>query len=82
MERYWFRQKRFGYGANPATWQGWVLTVAFMLLGVADMAWGFQSGARHITAAVIILAALSALFIVVTYRLTEGGWRWRWGEKD
>ena len=24
---YWFRPKRFGYGAVPATWQGWAATL-------------------------------------------------------
>ena len=24
---YWFRPKRYGYGATPITWQGWLLTV-------------------------------------------------------
>ena len=28
MPRYWFRQKEFGYGATPNTWQGWVFTIA------------------------------------------------------
>ena len=25
MTTYWFRPKRYGYGATPVTWQGWVL---------------------------------------------------------
>ena len=24
MPRYWFRQRKFGYGAAPNTWQGWI----------------------------------------------------------
>ena len=27
-QRYWFRQKKFGYGATPNTWQGWVVVIA------------------------------------------------------
>ena len=27
MTRYWFRQKKFGYGATPNSWQGWALTI-------------------------------------------------------
>jgi hypothetical protein len=36
MPRYWFRQKTFGYGSTPNTWQGWLFTFAFvaLLLGV------------------------------------------------
>ena len=25
MPKYWFRQKKFGYGATPNSWQGWAL---------------------------------------------------------
>jgi hypothetical protein len=32
---YWFRAKRYGYGWGwPATWQGWLVTIVW-LLGVA-----------------------------------------------
>ena len=26
MSRYWFKPKRYGYGATPATWEGWAFT--------------------------------------------------------
>jgi len=39
MPRYWFRQKQFGYGATPNTWQGWLFTVAGALL-VSALAFG------------------------------------------
>ncbi len=32
MARYWFRQKSFGYGATPNTWQGWTLTLVGAVL--------------------------------------------------
>ena len=28
MTDYWFRPKRYGYGATPVTWQGWAVTIA------------------------------------------------------
>ena len=31
MPRYWFRQKNFGYGATPNTWEGWVLSIIICL---------------------------------------------------
>ena len=27
MSRYWFKPKRYGYGATPITWEGWVFTL-------------------------------------------------------
>jgi hypothetical protein len=32
MSRYWFRPKRYGYGATPITWEGWVFTLAIVLV--------------------------------------------------
>jgi hypothetical protein len=83
MTTYWFRPKRYGYGATPTTWQGWALilgTVAAMiavsvalrrnegpLLGIGLML-GFN------------VLALAVLF-VVTRRKTDGEMRWRWGDR-
>jgi hypothetical protein len=36
MTRYWFRPKRYGYGATPTTWEGWAFTgliVAILAVG-------------------------------------------------
>lgn len=30
MPRYWFRQKNFGYGFTPNTWQGWMFLLVFL----------------------------------------------------
>ena len=35
MPRYWFRQKKFGYGATPNSWQGWLLTIASAVASIA-----------------------------------------------
>ena len=33
-QRYWFKRKIFGWGWTPATWQGWSLLAAFMVVYV------------------------------------------------
>ena len=81
MARYWFKQKKFGYGATPSTWQGWVVTIvsALAVFGV------ILSGPvirDNVLRAVWIGAGLLVTVIVtvsITYRKTEGGWRWRNG---
>jgi len=35
MAEYWFKPKRYGYGATPATWQGWAVTLGTVLAMVA-----------------------------------------------
>jgi len=81
MTQYWFKPKRYGYGATPVTWQGWALIFGIVLamvavsvmLRVTEQAfWGL--------AAIVAfdIAALGALTIV-SHRKTDGEWHWRWG---
>jgi hypothetical protein len=38
MARYWFRPRRYGYGATPVTWEGWALTVAVVSIVAISVA--------------------------------------------
>ena len=79
-EKPWFRQRRFGIGATPDTIEGWVF-VGLYLLFVAGMVLWFDPDAGPSPAACwIILGTVSAVFLLVTWRKTKGGWRWRWGK--
>jgi len=82
MGTYWFRPKRYGYGATPVTWQGWAVTIVtalvVVLTSVAAPAMGAKSAWAFVALLVVDAAAIAAL-VVVSYRKTEGGWRWRWG---
>ena len=83
MTEYWFKPKRYGYGATPVTWQGWALTLGTVFAMVAVSLY-LRLAAKSLWALVALLlfdaAALSALAIV-SYRKTEGGWRWRWVDR-
>ena len=75
-EGYWFAPKLFGFGATPVTWQGWALTFALAAAILLDM---------HYIAAVmpklVIGLALTATFMTIAARKTDGGWHWRWGAR-
>ena len=81
MTEYWFKPKRYGYGATPVTWQGWAVTIGTVLAVVA-VSLGLRLTAKSLWAlAALVLfdaVAVSAL-VIVSYRKTEGAWRWRWG---
>ena len=81
MPRYWFRQKKFGYGATPSTWQGWALSIAGGLLLLVVVVTGPAIRDNVLRALWMILG--SAAVVVPTALLahlkTEGGWRWRNG---
>jgi hypothetical protein len=83
MTTYWFRPKRYGYGATPVTWQGWVVVLAAVLTMVAvslflrltePQGWSIAAMLAFDAAVLIALA-------VICRRKTEGQWRWRWGDR-
>ena len=78
MGKYWFKQKKYGYGAGlPIAWQGWVFLGAY-LGGIALII--ALVGDRPVWALAEIFA-LTAVFLYVGRAKTEGGWRWRWGDR-
>ena len=79
MTSSWFKPKRYGYGAMPATWQGWAVTLGTVAaMTAASLA--LRLNERHGWALAVMfgfdLLALAFLFIV-SRRKTEGGLRWR-----
>ncbi|OYY91234.1 MAG: hypothetical protein B7Y45_04420 [Sphingomonas sp. 28-66-16] len=71
---YWFAPKRFGLGATPVTWQGWLMTIGFIATVLGLARW-VPDPAMKIAAVIMILLP----FLVVVWMKTDGGWHWRWG---
>jgi hypothetical protein len=75
----WFAPKRYGYGAGlPISWQGWALTLGYIVL---LMALALAVGGRPL-AMIAAFIPPTVAFIVISARTTRGGWRWRWGDDD
>jgi hypothetical protein len=81
MPKYWFRQKSFGYGATPTTWQGWILTIAGCLAIFAVVLMGPAIRDNSLRVAWMVLGSAVVLVPVclIAHAKTEGGWRWRNG---
>lgn len=73
-ETHWFAQKRFGYGAVPVTWQGWLTTLVYIAL-VCLLAWRMPTGTLKFAA----IAPVSVAYLYLIWTKTDGGFRWRWG---
>lgn len=83
MTEYWFKPKRYGYGATPTTWQGWAVTLGTVAAMVAVSLF-LRLNEPHDWSAAVMLgfdALALALLFVVSRRRTDGEWRWRWGDR-
>jgi hypothetical protein len=82
---HWFKQKRYGFGASPSSWQGWALTAAYVAVLLGLSAW-LTDGANANESRTLVFLGLTAvvtiLFLGIVWRTTEGGWRWRWGDEE
>ena len=75
----WFAPKRYGYGTGlPISWQGWALTIGFILLAcVLAITFG-----RHPLQLIAALSPFVIAFLVISAKTTRGGLKWRWGDED
>lgn len=75
---YWFAQKRYGWGFVPATWQGWAL-----ILGVLAVAGGIQKLAEQRSPLYhLLFLPLFGGALWLCWLKTDGGWGWRWGDRE
>jgi O-antigen/teichoic acid export membrane protein len=81
----WFRPKKYGFGARPNTWQGWLVTLGFIAFLAAInvmMQPGRDGGSGAWALWLLAAGAFTALFALLAWTKTDGPWRWRWGSDD
>jgi hypothetical protein len=85
MSAYWFKPKRYGYGATPMTWQGWALILGAVLViataAVLFLGHHHPLGASALLAFFATEAIVLAVLWVIVRRKTDGELRWRWGNQ-
>jgi hypothetical protein len=81
MTRYWFKPKRYGFGATPVTWQGWALTLGYLvaILVCAAILVSTKQSVGGSLAALVIFVVATAVTFRVSWLKTDGDWRWQWG---
>ncbi len=76
FNKYWFKPKKFGYGAYPITWEGWLITLLFLALAVfVGNTYAVKS--PYIFFFLIIFMAIG--LVIFSRNKTDGKWKWRWG---
>ena len=87
---YWFRPKRWGYGAVPVTWQGWAaIDVYAAVLLVATL--GYAAALTEASTGPALAATAIWLGFLLIWTLgflglararTDGEWTWRTNAND
>ncbi|MBP9750267.1 MAG: hypothetical protein KBC95_00280 [Candidatus Peribacteraceae bacterium] len=83
MQKLWFRAKRYGYGWTPATWEGWLVTLAaialYLLPSAVLTAWYPDN--LPPTALIGFFAWMTVVSVVLIWIAAKTGEpaRWRWG---
>jgi hypothetical protein len=85
MVRYWFKPKRYGYGAIPTTWEGWLTIVSAIAVTAALLAAEVVLARRFGTVSQMLWAAVALVVAFYLCRFiqqhTDCDWRWRWGNR-
>ena len=77
---YWFKRKLYGWGWSPATWQGWVIIIVYLISVLAFALTISESSPPEEIMFTFILPTvlLTAALIRVCYQKGEKP-RWQWG---
>lgn len=80
-KRPWFKRKRYGWGWYPASWQGWLITVIYLILIAIFASTIDDASAPQEVAFTFILPVvlITLAFIRIAYRTGEKP-RWQWGK--
>ncbi len=74
----WFKAKKYGWGWYPSTWQGWAITVGFVIVIFLITPKSHQADLSLVYFLKIALLVGSLLWIC--YKTGEKP-KWRWGDK-
>lgn len=86
-KKLWFKAKNYGWGWYPVSWEGWLVTLVY-ILGIIAIALraveitenGEDTGTQFLCNYIPPLILLSIPMIWICYKTGEKP-EWRWGEK-
>ena len=74
INKYWFKPKRFGYGATPITWEGWAVVIVFIIYIISLSSLIKEDVNRGI---LYLSVGIVAIWIISKNK-TDGEWKWNW----
>ncbi len=79
-EKYWFKAKTYGYGWYPATWQGWLIILVYLMI-FGLLVFIFETDVKEYSVFYFTsVAVITLLLVYISYKKGEPA-KWRWGKK-
>jgi hypothetical protein len=75
-KKYWFRSKKYGFGLEPASREGWLITAIYLILIIFSVYRAYIS--QNPTIWWFVFGFLTLLYIYICFKTGEK-LRWRWG---
>lgn len=82
-QRYWFKAKLYGWGWDPATWQGWLVVLGYVVaVTLFALTLDDNSPPREIAFTFVLPTLFLTLVLIrICYKKGEKP-RWQWGSGD
>ena len=78
----WFKRKLYGWGWTSSTWQGWAITIFFVII-ILDEALGFKDAvlAKDVYINIAKILAWTVAFVWIAFKTGEKP-KWQWGKRE
>jgi hypothetical protein len=77
MKKLWFKNKTYGFGWTPASWEGWLLLAIYVFFIIGSVEKLARKGAFG---NIVWIAFVTVLFLWITGEHGERP-KWSWGSK-
>lgn len=83
MNKLWFKNKKYGYGWTPVTWQGWLVIAIYVasILFFANLAKNYTA-TSDIVIGFVIPTGIFTILLIMTCRIKGEKPKWQWGNKQ
>jgi len=87
MNKYWFKQKTYGYGYVPISIEGWIATLGIILVGLIIVYINKFFNPLEMTIKnsfffLIEIIILGFVFVKIFEKRCKGKLHWNWGNKN
>lgn len=82
LNKYWFKPKKYGYGAYPSSWEGYLVIILFILgIFVITKYTNIENNNYNPFLFLFLLIIEFIFLIYISKNKTQEKWKFRWGEK-